>query len=243
MANYLKALIIADWKESLNIFEVQHNPTELSLDKSSQLAEIAIPGLDAPLQQFVRGQAEKLSIELFFDSTGEGGTGAGAVSVTKYTDKIYMLGKVESNSHAPPVVTFIWGFNMSGDHLADAMSRDSIALGSAPATNQTRYSFTGVVESIRQRYTLFSPLGVPLRATINLVLREYRPLDQQLYELGLNSPNKTHRRMLKNGDSLSGLSGEVYGQPGLWRKIADENAIDDPRRLETGTAVSIPAIK
>jgi nucleoid-associated protein YgaU len=243
MANYLKALIVADWKESVNIFEVQHNPTELSLDKSSQLGEITIPGLDAPLQQFVRGQAEKLSVELFFDSTDEGGTGADAVSVTKYTDKIYMLGKVESNSHAPPVVTFIWGFHFSGDSLAEAMTRDSIALGSAPATNQTRHSFTGVVESIRQQFKLFSPFGVPLRATINLVLREHRPLDLQLYELGLNSPNKTHRRVLRNGDTLSGLAGEIYSQPGLWRRIAERNAVEDPRRLDVGRPMSVPAIR
>ena len=36
---------------------VQFNPTEFSLDKAAQIAEIAIPGLDAPLLQFVRGQA------------------------------------------------------------------------------------------------------------------------------------------------------------------------------------------
>ena len=57
--------------------EVQYNPTELSWDKSAQFAEIAIPGLDAPLQQFVRGQAEKLTLELFFDTTDHGmGKGA-----------------------------------------------------------------------------------------------------------------------------------------------------------------------
>jgi nucleoid-associated protein YgaU len=241
MASYLKALIIANWQSALNIFTVQYNPTELSLDKSTQLAELAIPGLDAPLQQFVRGQAEKLSVELFFDSTDAGGTGADAVSVTKQTDKIYMLGKVESNSHAPPVVTFIWGGHFSGDGLAEAMTQDSF--GSPPATNQTRYSFTGVVESIRQQYKLFSPLGVPLRATINLVLREHRPLDLQLYELGLNSPNKTHRRVLERGETLSGLAGELYAQPGLWRRIADSNGIEDPRRLSAGLVISAPAIK
>ena len=59
------------------MIEVQYNPTELSWDKGAQLAEITIPGLDAPLQQFVRGQAEKLTLELFFDTTDHGmGKGA-----------------------------------------------------------------------------------------------------------------------------------------------------------------------
>ena len=54
------------------MIEVQYNPTELSWDKGAQIAEISIPGLDAPLQQFVRGQAEKLTLELFFDTTDHG---------------------------------------------------------------------------------------------------------------------------------------------------------------------------
>ena len=42
-----------------DIIQVQFNPTELAFSKAAQLAEIAIPGLDAPIQQFVRGQARK----------------------------------------------------------------------------------------------------------------------------------------------------------------------------------------
>ena len=240
-ANYQKATICANWQGGIKSFDVQHNPNELSLEKNTQLAEINIPGLDAPLQQFIRGQAERLKVELFFDSTNAGGTGAETVSVTEHTDKIYMLCKVESNSHAPPIVTFNWGKHFSGDSLAKAMSEH--ATGVTPATGQGRLSFTGVVESIRQNFTLFSPLGVPLRAKINLVLREYRPLDTQLSELGLNSPNKTHLRVLKNGDSLSSLSAEVYAQPGMWRRIANENGVEDPRRLHPGNSLSIPAIK
>ena len=48
-------------------FKVQFNLTEYSLNKSNQIAEIAIPGLDTPLLQFVRGQNEKLTFDLFFD--------------------------------------------------------------------------------------------------------------------------------------------------------------------------------
>ena len=37
-----------------------------------QFAEVAIPGLDAPIIQFVRGQSETLTLDLFFDSTEKG---------------------------------------------------------------------------------------------------------------------------------------------------------------------------
>src|SRR5712692_5429137 len=97
-------------------FVAVYNPTELLFEKQMQFAEITIPGLDAPLQQFVRGQAEKLSIELFFDST-EKGMGLGAVSVTKQTDQVFQLARIDPDSHAPPVVTFSWNHHIAGDSL------------------------------------------------------------------------------------------------------------------------------
>ena len=57
--------------------DVQYNPNSLTFVKKPKIADIPIPGLDAPLKQYVRGETETLSVELFFDTT-EKGTGAGA---------------------------------------------------------------------------------------------------------------------------------------------------------------------
>ena len=51
---------------------VPYAPPELSFSKSVQYGEVAIPGLNQPLAQFVRGDAETLTLELFFDSTISG---------------------------------------------------------------------------------------------------------------------------------------------------------------------------
>src|SRR5262245_13783405 len=131
MEQLQKASILATYSDgSIEIFDVQFNPTEFTLDKSAQLAEITIPGLDSPLQQFVRGQAEKLSLELFFDST-EGGTGPGATPVTTVTDPFYSLIKIEPDGHAPPICTFFWNGAFPGAFLPPE------------AGNQRRYEFTG----------------------------------------------------------------------------------------------------
>ena len=106
--------------------DVQFNPTEFSLDKGAQLAEIAIPGLDSPLLQFVRGQNEKLTVDLFFDTT-ETGTGAGATSVTTLTDRIYSLVKIEPDGHAPPICTFIWNASFPGRRPAGRQPATSAA--------------------------------------------------------------------------------------------------------------------
>lgn len=49
----------------MDLVDLQFNPTEIVLEKNVHIAEIAIPGLTAPLQQFVRGDAETLKLELF----------------------------------------------------------------------------------------------------------------------------------------------------------------------------------
>src|SRR5215510_10756686 len=118
MEQLAKAILLVQWdqKKDPESIELQYNPTELSWDKSAQIAEIAIPGLDAPLQQFVRGEAEKLTLELFFDSTDKG-TGIGASSVTAQTDKVFSLARINPKTHAPPVVKLQWGSHFPGDAL------------------------------------------------------------------------------------------------------------------------------
>jgi hypothetical protein len=224
-----KAVLEAKWASGgTKSYPVQFNPTELQFEKAAQIAEISIPGLDAPLQQFVRGQAEKLSLELLFDTT-ENGMGLNARSVTEETDRIFQLIRVDPERHAPPVVTFRWK-RIAGD-----------ALGPETA-DQKRDSFTGLVESVRQKFTLFSPEGIPLRATVAITLREFRPLDQQLKELKLASPDRTHSHVLRAGETLSQVAATEWGRPEEWRAIAEDNDIEDPRRLTPGAFLRIPVL-
>jgi hypothetical protein len=206
---------------------VLFNPTEFALNKGAQVAEIPIPGLDTPLLQFVRGQTETLTVDLFFDTT-DGGTGDRAKSVTEHTDKIYDLLKIRSDRHAPPVCTFVWGKSFPGCDISDG--------------NQKRTSFKGVVESVKQRFTLFSTQGIPLRATVTVTFKEFKPLDQQLKELNLNSPDRTQAHVVERNDTLSAIAGRQYQRPGEWRQIAEDNDIDDPRRLTIGRTLRVPPL-
>ncbi|HET9580507.1 MAG TPA: hypothetical protein VFP44_21955 [Usitatibacter sp.] len=226
-----KAMLMATYSDgSMDFVDVQFNPTELAFEKAAQLAEIAIPGLDSPLVQFVRGQSEKLTVDLFFDTT-ENGTGAGATSVTTLTDRVYSLVKIEPSGHAPPICTFIWNSSFPGADLSPA------------AGNQRRNEFQCVVDSVRQKFTFFSPEGVPLRATLTLSLREYKTLDEQLRQLNLSSPDRSHSHVTGRNDTLARLAARYYHKPGEWRPIADRNGLDDPRRLDAGLFLAIPPIR
>ena len=196
-------------------FHVQFNPTEFTRQKGAQIAEIGIYGIDSPILQFIRGQNEKLTLELFFDTTAKG-MGPNAVSVTTKTEDFYQLVKIQPTTHAPPRITFIWG----------------------------NLTFNAIVESVQERFTLFNPNGIPLRATLSLSLREYKTLEQQLSDLKLASPNFTKQWLVRRGDTLSKIAAEEYGDPEMWRPIADANpGLVSPRKLEPGTVLTIPPLE
>jgi hypothetical protein len=195
-------------------FSVQFNPTEYTLNKGAQIAEINIPGIDSPILQFIRGQNEKLTLDLFFDSTAHG-LDENAADVTDRTKYFYELVKIQPGTHAPPRIRFTWGEGLS---------------------------FKAIVESVQQKFSLFSPDGKRLQATLSLILREYKTLEEQLKELKLQSSDHTRTRVVRRGDTLSQIAAEEYSDPAEWRRIADANqdVLTSVRKLTPGVVLVLP---
>jgi hypothetical protein len=211
-------------------FEAVYNPTEYTLTKNVQYAEHPIPGLDSPLLQFVRGQAETVSLDLFFDSSDDG-MGRTSTAVTVQTDKFYRLVRISGRWHAPPICLFSWGTGIAGTSLDGDWA------------NQARLrGFHCVVESLRQRFTLFSSEGVPLRATLTVGLKEYKSVQRQLWELNLQSADQTHAYTVRQGETLSDVANSVYGDPNSWRPIAEHNGVTDPLDVAAGSILTIPPL-
>jgi hypothetical protein len=196
---------------------VQFNPTEYSLQKGAQIAEIAIPGIDSPILQFVRGQNEKLTLELFFDTTALGMSVFPVLDVRTLTKPVYELVKIQGNTHAPPRIRFVWGLGLS---------------------------FRAIVESVAQKFTVFNPLGIPLRATLTVTFREYKTLEEQLAELNLQSSDHSKERVVQLKDTLSRIAFDEYGDAAKWRFIAEANpdTAANPRKLKPGTRLLVPAL-
>ncbi len=199
--------------------EVLFNPERYTLNKAVQIAEIAIPGLDSPVLQFVRGQNEKITMELFFDTT-QFGMVDNVKDVREETRKIYDLVKINPETHAPPRCSLRWK-----DEL--------FSFGYSPASKC-------VVESVNEEFNLFSPSGVPLRAKLNVTFREYKIIEDQLKETRRKSADRRKVRVLGRGMTLSHLAGIEYDDPGEWRLIAEANNIDNPRLVAAGTKLSVP---
>lgn len=85
------------------IIPLRFNPTEYQLQKANNFAEIAIPGLESPPIQFIRGASEKLTAELLVDTSDT------LEDVReKYVNKLRGLMNIDRELHAPPIVRFTW---------------------------------------------------------------------------------------------------------------------------------------
>lgn len=197
---------------------VLFNPTEYSLERSNAYKATAVPGMSTPLIQFVNGESDQLSMELFLDDyTDRPGpqTSGGTKSVQERMAEIGGLLNIDRDLHAPPPVQFTWG----------------------------KLSFKGVIEKLSRKVTLFRPDGSPARATLSLTFKEYRPLAQQLREPRLESADKSKRRIVVGSDSLWAMAAREYNNPAEWRRIAEANDMDDPRAITAGDWLLLPPIE
>lgn len=193
--------------------EVQFNPSDYSIERGATYASMPVPGLQTPIQQFIRGDADTLTLELFLDDTSNRNQSS-TESVKAKLDELRKFVKIDPSLHAPPVCKFVWG----------------------------DVDFMGTVVSLRERHALFAPTGNPVRARVTMVLRAYKSAEVQLRELKLESPDRTHVRVLREGETLATIANEAYGDPRLWRSIAAANGIERPRFIPPGTALKVPAL-
>lgn len=99
-----KAIILVDrGKGEPDTIEVLFNPNQYTIKSTNKFNMHTIPGLDAPVAQFIGGEAKTLDMKLFFD-TYEAGT-----DVREHTSKITELQDIVSKLAVPPLCTFVWG--------------------------------------------------------------------------------------------------------------------------------------
>ena len=194
--------------ENQDSFYVMLNPTKYTVEKGNQIAETGIPGLSAPILQYVHGNTRSLSAELVFDTYEK------QTDVRLWTNKVYNLLAIDAHTHAPPICKVSWGDT----------------------------SFRGVVDKVSGSFTLFLPNGTPVRARLNISVKEYIDVDQLVRVSPTQSADHRKSRVVKLGDTLTNIAYEEYGDAAKWRPIADANGLDDPLMLRPGRLLLIPAI-
>ncbi len=193
-------------------FFVEFNPEEYTISKDNTFATQAIPGLSAPLLQYVNGNVRTLEMELLFDTydTPE----STKVDVRTKTDLVTDLLKIESETHAPPILLLSW----------------------------SSLQFTGVLTRVTQKFLLFTNDGTPVRSRLNVSFQEYVDPDRQAKVDNKQTADFTKSHTLTDGETLDAIASVYYGDATLWRPIAIANGLDDPSELSGLSRLIIPSL-
>ena len=200
--------------------EALFNPSDLSFSRNLKWLQMGAAAAEAARQiSFAERELENLTVQLFFD-TYEGARAAprllgGSVptSVVPYLSAIERLASIDQELHRPPVCQIGWG---------------------------KQALFTGVLTFTKRNLALFLEDGTPVRATVDCTFLQYE--EGGTAESELHSPDVAKKYTFQRGDTLRLIASRQYDDPSLWRKIAESNGIDDPRRVEPGRVLLIPKV-
>jgi nucleoid-associated protein YgaU len=197
-----------------NRVHVLFNPEEYTVNRDIQYAQIAVPGLSAPVVQFVHGNAQTLDMELFLDTLEKNSQAPAGSDVRKLVEKITSFMDIDPTVHAPPPVLFTWA----------------------------SLSFTCVLQKASQKFIMFKPDGTPVRAKLQVTFSEFRNVDMEAKEVKRQTADYSKLHTVCDGDSLALIAWREYGRPTAWRPIALRNGLDDPRHLKTGDVLVLPRL-
>ena len=218
MANFERATIEIDGESSA--IRCWFNPSEYSVSKTNTWKVEPVVGSALPPPQFTGGMPRQLTVELLFDSTD-----TDSLDVREVTNKLLKameVGEGGGGGSRPPMITFAWGQSVP---------------------------FKAFGSQLDVRFTMFKEDGTPTRATATLTLMQAEKSQDSSSTPGgtTGGGNPTTRgidairsHVVRDGDSLQSIAFDAYGDPTLWRAIAEANGIDDPLSLRRGNRLAIP---
>ncbi|MEL6867962.1 MAG: LysM peptidoglycan-binding domain-containing protein [Bacteroidota bacterium] len=209
-------------------FELQINPSQyqhnfkINYDASENI------GQGDQQQQFRGIESQNFTLEFTLDGTGVVNNslfpGQGLLNLfteeETVSEKVARLKDlayhVKSETHQPSFLKIVWG------------DEDGI--------------FKGVLDTLQVTYTLFSPEGAPLRAKINMAFKSHISKEEQDATQNLQSPDLTHVRTVKAGDTLPLMAYRIYGDSRYYLEVARVNELTNFRQLEVGSELFFPPI-
>ena len=184
---------------------VLFNPEEYTVSKSVNFSQSGVPGLSAPIIQFVSGGLQTLEMELLLDTYEEHREGSlvrnrADDDVRPLVRALTDLMEIEPSRHAPPVLLFTWA----------------------------SLSFTCVLAQARQRYIMFLPDGTPVRARVSVTFNEFRNVDLEAKEVKRETADYSRVHEVGQGETLAAIAWRSYGDPALWRLIVPQLPYQEP---------------
>lgn len=196
---------------------VPFNPDTLSTRHESVFGSEATVGCQGGVPPWVHSRGHELTVVLLFDGTGVSDIGPPQLSVAPMIARFLGLCyQVHGDTHEALFLRLTWGTGVLGKGFDCRLRSASI------------------------QYTAFERDGAPLRAQITATFFETVDPSVKQKELRLSSPDLTHRRVVRAGDTLPALCREIYGSPAHHVRVAQVNGLDGLRELRPGQELFFP---
>lgn len=203
----------------VDTFEAMFNPTQLQLSNEIQWETSPNPNASGKELKYSYSNPQELSVKLTLDGTGVDELGIIGAKTTPVSDRINKIKKVafqyDGIIHEPRYLRATWG---------------------------TVLDFNCRGRKLDITYTLFDRDGSPLRAEISLVLIADEALANLAKLENKQSPDITHARTVRAGDSLPALTQTIYGSSEHYLLVARFNRLDDFRALTPGLELLFPPL-
>jgi len=204
-------------KEADDSFEALINPETYTLDYKLKFSESGQgQGTSGKQLKYEYTEPEEITFEFLFDNTGiiDGKPRDSIADDIKKLKRVLI--EYKGNIHEPPHFKLVWGQN-------------SI--------------FKGRVTEVSITYKLFKSDGTPVRAVAKVKFKSSIEEQKRAAKENKKSPDLTHVRKVKLGDTLPLLCYQIYGDPGYYLDVAKENELGNFRFLTPGTDLVFPPIE
>jgi hypothetical protein len=202
--------------ETKDRFEALINPETYTLEYKVKTAEGQGQGTSGAQQKFAYTMPEELTFEFLFDSTGiiDGKANAdGVFDDVNHFRKI--LTEYRPSSHEPYHLKLVWGNLM----------------------------FKGRAIELSITYKLFNPDGQPIRAVAKAKFKGSIEEQKRAAREDRRSPDLTHIRKVKAGDTLPLMCYRIYGDPKYYLAVARANGLPGFRSLPVGMDLVFPPLQ
>ena len=209
----------------LDGMDVMFNPSSFQEKHANAYQAVRKPAINSSGRPALYGYTPpgELSFQLVLDGTGVSSFGVvqlvralGGASVKKDVDKFKKLClEMNGDIHQPNFLKITWG----------------------------DFSFSCRLTALDITYKLFDEAGDPIRAELAVRFVKDKSAKSILLEAGKNSPDLTHVRIVKSGDTLPLLCKEIYGSSEHYLRVARDNGLDDFRNLTPGLRLAFPPLQ
>lgn len=204
-------------KEADDSFEALINPETYTLDYKLKFSESGQgQGTSGKQLKYEYTEPEEITFEFLFDNTGII-DGKPRDSITDDIKKLkQVLIEYKGDAHEPRHFKLVWGQN-------------SI--------------FKGRVTEVSITYKMFKADGTPVRAVAKVKFKSSIEEQKRAAKENKKSPDLTHVRKVKLGDTLPLLCYQIYGDPRYYLDVAKRNDLGNFRFLTPDTDLVFPPIE